>query len=133
MIKLVLFSMKRVQSVRRIAATLLILTALSTVVTLARADVTGDWTSGGRGLTLTFTFIQDGSRLTGTVRASTGEIAPVTDGRIEGDKLSFTVNLGEDARLLFNGIVKGNEIELNAKADGVGFSGGGSMALKRAR
>ncbi|MBZ5586140.1 MAG: hypothetical protein LAQ30_28925 [Acidobacteriia bacterium] len=119
---------------KRTAVILLILTAF-TAAAAPGAEVTGKWTGGGKGVTLTFTFTQDGPKLAGTVQTSTGETVAISDGRIEGDKLSFTVYLDEDRslKLVTTGIVNGGEIELNAKAEGVGFSGGGPLTLKRGR
>ncbi len=73
---------------------------LSAATALA-ADVTGTWTAeaaapDGSTFQLTFTFKQDGTKLTGTVQGSMGEPLEITNGKIDGDKFSFDVS--------FNGI-----------------------------
>ena len=63
------------------------------------ADVTGKWTAtmegrggGGEGMTITYNFKQDGSKLTGTVETPMGDALPISDGKVEGDKISFTLS-----------------------------------------
>jgi hypothetical protein len=112
---------------------------MMTVLTAAAqglsAEVAGQW-AGGKSVRLVFTLHENGSTLTGEVQATPWPgaqpvILPISEGRIEGDRLSFTVSLGEDLKLLCSGIVKGDEIQLNAQAGGPGFSGSNSTVLKR--
>ena len=69
---------------------------LSCCVALAAfaADVTGKWTYEMQGrngaMTATLNLKADGSNLTGTVSGRGGE-TPITDGKIDGDNLSFNV------------------------------------------
>jgi hypothetical protein len=70
-------------------------------VLLHAADATGSWTwstpgrNGGAARTNTLTLKVEGSKLTGKVAAPNHDGAsvetPVTDGKIEGDSLSFSV------------------------------------------
>jgi len=120
--------------VKRTTVVVLILVALTAVRGLS-AEVTGKW-AGGKSVALVFTFHQDGTKLTGEVQATpmTGTdpiVLPISDGRIDGNRLSFAVTLGEEAKLLCDGIVNGDKIQLNSKAEGPGFSGGNSIVLKR--
>ena len=74
------------------------------------ADVAGTWkasieTPNGKFET-TFVFKVDGAKLTGTTSSQMMAETPISDGKIDGDNLSFTVNAN------FNG----NEVKLNYKA-----------------
>ncbi len=119
---------------QRTAVVVLILVALTAARGFS-AEVTGKWV-GGKSVALVFTFRQDGTKLTGEVRATPmpGDapiVLPISDGRIDGNHLSFAVTLDEDLKFLCDGIVNGDEIQLNSKAEGPGFSGGNSTLLKR--
>jgi hypothetical protein len=122
--------------VKLTAVAVLMMTALTGARGLS-AEVAGKW-AGGKSLSLVFTFQENGSRLTGEVQAEPVPgaepiVLPISEGRIEGDRISFTVSLGEGLKLLCSGIVNGDEIQLNAKAEGPGFSGGNSTVLKRVK
>jgi len=118
-----------------------ILLALATGVAFA-ADVTGKWTGefggpDGGGMTITFNFKQDGTKLTGTTEGPGGEQLEIKDGKVEGDKISFMVSFdrgGGDMKILHEGVIKGDEITLNVKMEGgEGGGPGGPMKLKRAK
>lgn len=92
---------------------------------LAAADVSGKWVAqvpGRDGATqeTTFNFKVSGSSLTGTMVNPRGESA-ISDGKIDGDKVSFKVNLnfgGNDVTLLFKGTVTGGEIKFTREREG---------------
>jgi hypothetical protein len=92
---------------------------------LAAADVAGKWTAqvpgrGGETQETTFNFKVSGSALTGTMVNPRGETA-ISDGKIDGDNLSFSVNLnfgGNDIKLLFKGKVSGAEIKFTRQREG---------------
>jgi hypothetical protein len=104
--------------------------------TAPAADVTGTWTAeaaapDGSTFQLTFTFKQDGAKLTGTVQGPMGEPMEITNGRIDGDKFSFDVS--------FNGMtishqctVAGDEIKMTTKSDSSDFPGM-ELTLKRVK
>ncbi len=100
------------------------------------AEATGKW-AGGKTVTLIFTFHQDGAKVTGEVEVTPAGAKPIlltiSDGRIHGDRISFTVSLGEDLKFQCSGTISGDEIQLNAKAEGPGFSGDSSTVLKRVK
>lgn len=85
------------------------------------ADVTGSWTTqmqtmDGNMTTITFNFKQDGGSLTGTVAGPIGDPITITNGKVDGDKLTFDVS--------FNGItihhdatVSGDTIKMTTKTD----------------
>jgi hypothetical protein len=104
--------------------------------TAMAADVTGTWTAemktpDGNSFQLTFTFKQDGAKLTGTVQGPQGDAIEISNGKIDGDKFSFDVS--------FNGVtinhqctVVGDEIKMTTKADSGDFPGM-ELTLKRAK
>jgi hypothetical protein len=102
--------------------------------TLEAQDVTGDWTitysmmgrQGGqaREVSMDVSFKQDGAAVTGTALMAMGgrrggggrepQPIPLTDTKLEGDQLSFTVARGMGERTIsfvFNGTVAGNAME----------------------
>ena len=94
--------------------------------TAMAADVAGAWTAemktpDGNSMQMTFTFKQDGAKLTGTVQGPMGEPMEISNGKIDGDKFSFDVS--------FNGMVihhdctvtGDNEIKMTTKSDQGGF------------
>jgi len=112
-------------------------------------DVTGNWTGtmggpDGGGMTITFHFKQESTKLTGTVDGPQGDPLQISDGKIDGDKISFTVKMdrggGEGMKVVHSGEVKGDEIKLAIKMEG-GREGGpggpggppGPMILKRVK
>jgi hypothetical protein len=109
------------------------------------ADVTGNWTGemggpDGGGMTITFHFKQDGTKLTGTVEGPQGEPVQINDGKVDGDKISFTLKIdfggGDGMKIIHDGTVNGDEIKLNTKIEGGPGGGAGSpgpMTLKRAK
>jgi hypothetical protein len=98
--------------------------ALSAATAMA-ADVTGTWvgenkTPDGSSFQLTFTFKQDGAMLSGTVQAPQGDPTAITNGKVDGDKLTFDVS--------FNGMtihhdctVVGHTIKMTTKSDSGDF------------
>ena len=99
------------------------------------ADVTGKW-SGDMGgpdgsMTLTATFKQDGTKLTGTIDGPGGEAMQIQDGKVDGDKIVFTVAFN-DMKIVHEGTIKGDTISLQIKMDG-GDGGPGPITLKRVK
>ena len=88
------------------------------------ADITGTWsfeveTEMGSG-SPTFTFKQDGEKLTGTYRGQLGE-APVT-GKVTGDKVEFSFEAspaGEKIKVVYSGAIGGG----NAMQGSIDFGG----------
>ena len=93
---------------------------LASLVAFA-ADVTGKWTSeapaGGKGGPQTLTLKQDGSKLTGTVDAGRGGPVELSNGSVEGDKVSFEVtrDFGDKGKFTskYSGTVSGTTMKLN--------------------
>jgi hypothetical protein len=115
-----------------------IFTALGAVQVHA-ADVTGKWTAdmqmpgGGDSMQLAFTFTQDGAALSGSVLGPQGDAMPISDGKIDGDKISFKVSFN-GMTITHEGTINaaGDEIKLSSKSDSGDFPGM-EMTLKRVK
>ena len=94
-------------------------------LTLCAADVAGTWkasveTPNGT-FESTFLFKVDGNKLTGTVTGRMGE-APISEGKIEGDDVSFNVvrsRDGQEFKLSYKGKIKGDELMLTVSIQGM--------------
>jgi hypothetical protein len=115
---------------------ILVLIALWACCAVA-ADISGNWKAtadfGGQTMERTFTFKVDGNKVTGETNSSMAGKSTITDGKIEGDTVTFTitVNFGDSPmKLNYKGRVNsagteihftvenpagGNTLEWNAK------------------
>ena len=116
-----------------------ILTLCFAAIALA-ADITGNWAGtlslGDNQFNLTYTFKQDGEKLSGTVAHDGGEPLPLNDGKVQGDKVTFFVRADRDGtptKFIMEGAIKGDEITLTTKAESGGDLGAGPMTLKRVK
>jgi hypothetical protein len=121
---------------RRTFALAAVLTAL-TAATLLAADVTGNWSGqmagpNGDSFDISYTFKQDGAKLTGTVMGPQGDAIEITDGKVDGDKISFTINVHDQFTLKHEGTISGDAIKLTMKSDQGDFPGG-EITLKRSK
>jgi hypothetical protein len=96
---------------------LIALLALSCMVVLAQ-DVSGTWSlETARGVQ-TFTLKQSGSSLTGTVDAGRGGPVEISNGKVDGDKVSFEVtrDMGDKGKFTtkYSGTVEGSTMKLSA-------------------
>lgn len=100
---------------------LLVVTVILALAAVAlAADVTGKWTAqvpgrGGQARETTFNFKQSGSTLTGTMSGGQGGEIAISDGKVTGDNISFTVTRemgGNTMKMTFTGTVSGNEIKM---------------------
>lgn len=95
--------------------------ALVLAVSALAADVGGKWkatTQGpdGTGMELVFTFKVDGNKLTGTVNSQMGDM-PITDGKVDGNNITFTVDaMGQ--KLVHTGTVSGDEMKIKVDFGG---------------
>jgi hypothetical protein len=105
------------------------------------ADAAGKWTGQMKGpfgsddFEISFTFKQDGAKLTGTVQGPEGDPIEISDGKVDGDKISFVVtifNFNGGTKITHDGTISGDEIRLNSKVEGGDFPAG-SMTLKRVK
>lgn len=79
-------------------------------------DITGEWESTRETqqgtMTTTFTFEQDGGKLTGTLTSQRGDME-ISDGTIEGNKISFKLVMtrGDSTiEMTYSGTVEGDTI-----------------------
>lgn len=107
-------------------------------VSARAADVTGVWTAqmtapNGDSFQLSFNFKQDGNKLTGTVQGPQGDPVEISDGKIDGNKLSFTVSIN-GTNISHDGTLNdaGDAIQMTTKSDSGDFPGM-TLTLKRAK
>ena len=111
----------------------LLLFALSPAIAMAAPDINGTWAGAMKGpdgngeFQLSFTFKQNGDKFSGSVQGPGGEPIPFTDGKIDGNKITFTVSFN-GMTISHEGTVDGDEIKMTSKSDG-GF--GGDITLRR--
>jgi len=89
------------------------------------ADVTGNWNgkvSTPKGdFPIAFSFKANGSKLEGTMLGTDGASFPIDEGKIEGDKLTFSVTLnypGKSLQRTYKGALNGDEIHFTVDASG---------------
>ncbi len=110
--------------------------ALTAVTAFAATDVTGSWTTqmaapSGESMQITFTFKQDGTKVTGSVVGPQGNPIDISNGKIDGDKLSFDTSF-QGMTIHHIGTATGEEIKLSVKSDD-GQMPPMDMTLKRAK
>lgn len=114
---------------RRLAVVFLLL-----AVSAFAADVDGKWTgtisTPNGDFPQTFNFKADGAMLTGSLMFMEGMEIPITEGKVDGNNISFTVNLdfGMPFKLTYTGVVSGNELKIKGDAAGMPFD----FVLKKA-
>jgi len=107
-------------------------------VTASAADVSGTWkaaieTPNGPFET-TFLFKTEGDKLTGSTSNRFMQDAPISDGKVDGDTISFAVTgsfNGNDVKVNYKGKVLGDEIKLTIEV--AGRDGTLEMTAKRSR
>jgi hypothetical protein len=80
-------------------------------------DLNGRWEGKVKGpdgddMAIAFTFKIDGDKLTGTVESPMGEL-PITEGTVKGDEISFSVKLGDDT-ITHQGKLVGDTLTIKA-------------------
>jgi hypothetical protein len=106
------------------AALMMAFTAASA---FAASDVTGTWTGkmvgpNGDSMQITFTFKQDGAVLTGTSSGPMGDPMTISEGKVDGDKLSFNVSIN-GMTIKHEGVITGDTIKMTSKSEGGDFPG----------
>ncbi len=90
---------------------------LFAALTVWGADVAGKWKAtfdsqnGPR--EVTFTFQVSEGKLTGTAMGPQGD-APISEGKVDGDKINFTVESNNFKAHILTGTVSGDEMKLTA-------------------
>jgi len=89
------------------------------------ADVSGTWKGtadiGGNTIERTFVFKVDGAKLTGETTSEMMGKSTLTDGKVDGDNLSFTITVkfqDNEMKLNYKGKVSGNTLRFDV--EGVG-------------
>jgi hypothetical protein len=103
------------------------------------APVDGKWTGQTRGRDgqardVTFTLKASGDQLTGSMTGPGGNDFPISNGKVDGDKVSFTVKLqfGDNSLVMnYKGTVSGDELHCTVSREGSDQSR--EMTLKRAK
>jgi hypothetical protein len=125
--------------VRRTSIFLMVLVACS-LVCLYAADISGKWKSefesGVGAQKYTFEFKVEKGKITGSTVADIAGAeskGKITDGKIEGDKISFSESLdynGSPLAIEYKGTISGDEIKV---ARDVGGQSDGTITLKRVK
>jgi hypothetical protein len=90
------------------------------------ADISGNWKATAEGpngaMERTFTFQQDGNKLTGETTSSFTGKSTIADGKVEGDSVTFTITAkfgDQEIKLNYKGKIAGSEIKFTSEmADG---------------
>lgn len=98
---------------------------LSSLIARA-ADVSGVWlgeyhTNEGGVFEMTLTVKVDGSALTGTLKTGSSEPEPITEGRVDGAALSFSITRtyrGNPQKVTYKGTVNGEDMKLTRLVGG---------------
>ena len=118
---------------RPFAMSIVLLLALATAA--GAADISGSWkadleTPQGK-VAISYSFQQDGDKLTGTWQTAQSPTCQISEGRIEGDKLSFVVKPVPSVTFAHEGKIVSGEIQLTMKPSGE-FPGA-TVVAKRVR
>ena len=90
------------------------------------ADPSGKWTAevqgrGGNTMTQTYTLKADGSNLTGTIEGGRGGPVQISNGKIDGDNVTFDVVRefnGNSMTFHYTGTISGDEIKFKMTREG---------------
>jgi len=104
------------------------------------ADIDGKWTGkydtgmGGEPMNMEYTFKAEGTTLKGTtIGGANGEQIPIKDGKIDGNKISFSVSVdfgGMDMSFAYTGELSGDTLKLKFS---MGEMPGGEFTVNRAK
>ena len=120
---------------KKLLSAIAILCALT--LALYAADVSGKWTweqagrGGGNPTTSTLTLKADGSKLTGTLDGGRGGPIEITDGKVDGNSISFSVKRsfnGNDMVTPYQGTMDGDTLNLEFTQAG---RGGGEPTVRK--
>jgi hypothetical protein len=116
---------------------ILVLMAVFSLAVLA-ADASGTWKASietpNGAMENTFTFKVEGAKLTGTVTMGQMGEGPISEGKVDGDNVSFAVVRefnGNEFRINYKGKVSGDEMKITGEV--VGRDRTFEMTAKRAK
>ena len=96
------------------------------------ADIDGKWAGEivGQNMEIAFSFKAEGTTLTG-VHIVNGQETPITEGKIDGNNISFTVTLdmGGETKIPHKGTISGDQIKMTYEMMGQS----GEILLKRVK
>jgi len=99
---------------------LLAIVAICASAVLA-ADISGNWKATAEGpngtMERTFTFKVDGSKVTGETTSSMLGKSTITDGKVEGDTVTFSITAnfgGNEMKIDYKGKISGDEIKFTS-------------------
>jgi hypothetical protein len=88
-------------------------------------DISGTWKATAEGpngtIERTFTFKQDGAKLTGETVSSMFGKSTIEDGKVEGDNVTFSVTIkfqDNEMKVNYTGKLTGDTLKLNAAVGG---------------
>lgn len=104
----------------------------------AAAELSGTWSGSmtgrdGNQREVSFRFVADGPRLTGSMLGPTGNEIEISDGKVQGEEVTFKIVLqwnGNPAALLYRGRLTGTDLRL--KMQRAGAPRAMEMLLKKA-
>ena len=103
----------------------LVTLALLCASALTAADLTGNWKGVAEGpqgtIERSFTFKQEGTKLTGETNSEFTGKSTITDGKVEGDDVTFSITAnfqGNEMKLNYKGKVSGDEMKLQVEFPG---------------
>ena len=110
----------------------LVIMAAAFATIASAADISGTWkgTAQNQGGTIerTFVFKVDGTKLTGETTSEMMGKSTITDGKIDGDNVSFTITAkfqDNEMKLNYKGKIAGDAIKLSTE-----FPGGGGQSIE---
>lgn len=103
----------------------------------AAADVTGKWVAqvpgrDGQTREVVYKLKAEGAKLTGTMSGPQGADVAISDGKVDGDNIAFTVKLefnGNSMVRNYSGVVAGDEIKMKSQTQ----RGAQEFVAKRAK
>ena len=101
------------------------------------APIDGKWVGeipgmDGNPMKLSYTFKADGATLTGSTTGPDGKEMAIKDGKIDGDKVSFSITLdfgGQEMKMEYKGVLSGDDLKLTLDMMGQPME----IPLKRAK
>ncbi len=110
-----------------------VLVLLAAAVCALAADISGNWKATAEGpngaMERTFTFKVDGNKVTGETTSSMLGKSTITDGKIEGDTVTFTITAkfgDNEMKLNYKGKISGSEIKFTSEST----AGGGGQPIQ---
>jgi len=105
------------------------------------ADIDGKWEGEVQGMDgspmkINYTFKADGAKLTGNTKGMEGNDISIENGKIDGNKFSFSLDFGMGMPMNFKGTLTGDKIEMTMDMGDMGGGGMGEMPptiLKRVK